>query len=150
MNKQNQEVAFSDGVKAQLANAGLSQAALVSASPGGQPFGDAAVMFRVDGMLLRIVRERGQVFLEVAAVAASNEFHQYDDVEIAMGWKTIDQVLAKREPEDLGTVLTRLHARLAELNDAFSGNRTELTKARVERAARDRGKAFTDRLRGKK
>jgi hypothetical protein len=150
MNQQNQEVAFPDAVKLQLTGAGLGQATLLNTSPEGQPFGDAAIVFGIDGLLLRVVRERGQAFLEVAAASAPTEFQQYDDVEIAMGWKSIDQVLGKREPEDLGAVFARVHARLGELRDAFSGNRAELTRARVERAARERGKAFTDRLRGKK
>jgi len=72
------------------------------------------------------------------------------NVEIAMGWKSIEQVLAKREPEDLESVLRRVHERLRELREAFSGNRAELTKARIQRAATERGKAFSDRLRGKK
>lgn len=123
----------SDAVKAQLAKAALSQPAVVCVSPTGQPFGDTAVILRVDGTVLRILRERGQAFLELAAVAAPTEFHQYDDVEIAMGWKTTDQVLAKREREDIGTVLTRL----VELRDVLSGNGGELAKARIKRAAPD-------------
>jgi hypothetical protein len=150
MNKQSEgDAPFSESVKAQLANAGLSRAELVSASPGGQPFGDAVLIFRLDGMLLRIVRDRGQVFLDVGATSAPTEFYQYGDIEVAMRWKTLDQVLAKRQPEDLGAVLARLHARLADLSDAFSGNRAELTRARLERASKERGKAFTARLRGK-
>ena len=66
-----------------------------------------------------------------------------------MGWKTIDEVLAKQWPEELGPVFVRLHARIAELTDACSGNRAALTRGRFERAARERGKAFTDRLRAK-
>ena len=146
----NERMAFSDAVKAQLAAAGLSQATIVSASPEGQSFGNTAVVFRLGGLLLRFVRDRGQAFLEIAVESAPTEFYQYDDVEIAMGWKSIDQVLGKREPEDLGVVLARLRANFTELKNACSGDRTEFTKTRFERAARERGKAFTDRLRGKK
>jgi len=150
MSKQNQQMAFVDAVRSQLTSAGLGQPTLVSASPEGPPFGYVEVVFDIDGLLLRVARERGQAFLEAAAVTAPSAFHQYDDVEIAMGWKSIDQVLAKREPEDLAAVLARVHARLGELREAFSSNRAELTMARIERAARERGKLFTDRLRGKK
>jgi hypothetical protein len=146
----NERMAFADAMKTQLAEAGLSQATAMSASPEGQSFGNTAVVFRLGGMLLRFVRDRGQAFFEMGVESATAEFYQYDDVEIAMGWKTIDEVLGKREPEDLGVVLLRLRAHLADLNDACSGDRAELTRARFERAARDRGKAFTDRLRRKK
>jgi len=66
-----------------------------------------------------------------------------------MGWKTIDEVLAKREPEELRAVLARLGENLGALSDAFSGDQERLTRTRVERAARERGQVFTDRLRGK-
>ena len=67
-----------------------------------------------------------------------------------MGWKTIDQVLAKREPEELTSVLKRVRANLATLENAFSGDQERLTRARVERAARERGQEFESRLRPKK
>jgi len=67
-----------------------------------------------------------------------------------MGWKTIEEVLAKRELETLGSLLAQLQEHRAELNDAFSGDRERLTRARIERAARERGQAFVERLRGKK
>jgi hypothetical protein len=88
--------------------------------------------------------------LELATTATPEQFHQFGDVEIAMGWKTIDEVLAKRELEGLGSVLARLQEHRAELNEAFSDDRERFTRARIERAARERGQAFVDRLRGKK
>jgi hypothetical protein len=77
---------FTDSVKAQLLDAGLTDATLViSSAPEGQPFGDADAVFRVDRLLLRFVRDRGQAFLDIASNAAPTQFHQYDDFEIAMG-----------------------------------------------------------------
>ena len=75
-------------------------------------------------------------------------FHQFDDVEIAMGFKTIDQVLAKREPENLTEVLARVSRHLKELDEAFSPERERLTRARIERAARDRGHSFHEQSSG--
>jgi hypothetical protein len=86
----------------------------------------------------------------LGSVASPTIFHQFDDVEIAMGWKTIDQVLAKREPEELISVLKTVRANLATLESAFSGDQERMTRARVERAARERGEEFASRLRGKK
>lgn len=141
---------FFESVKAQLADVGLGRATLQRASSEDQAFGNASVVFRLDELLIRIVRDRGQVFLELAAASAPTEFYQYGDVEIAFGWKTVDQVLAKGEPDGLGAVLIRLSERLAELGGSFSGDRLELTRVRVELAARERGKSFTDRLRRRK
>lgn len=64
-----------------------------------------------------------------------------------MGWKTIDQVLAMREPEALGDVLARMRQHLDELEEAFSAEQERFTRARVDRAARKRGQAFVERLR---
>lgn len=141
---------FTDSIAKRLAGAGLTGATLVSSSPMAQTFGNTEAVFRLGRLLLRFVQDRGQAFLDVASEAAPTDFHQYDDVEIAMGWKTIDEVLAKREPEDLVAVLARLRANLDALSDAFSGDRERLTRGLVERAARERGREFTDRLRGKK
>jgi hypothetical protein len=141
---------FADNIASRLADVGLAGATLVSSSPSAQSFGDGEAVFRLDGLLLRFVRDRRQAFVDIASSAAPTEFHQYDDIEIAMGWKTIDQVLAKRVPEDLGLVLERLRTNLDVLGNAFSSDRERFTRARVERAARERGRAFADRLRGKK
>jgi hypothetical protein len=141
---------FVESVRTRLADAGLDGAALVNSSPEAPEFGNAEAVFELDGLLLRFVRDRGQAFLDISSAAAPTAFQQYDDVEIAMGWTTIDEVLAKPEPEDLGAILTRLQLNLAALGDAFSGDREQLTRARVEQVARERARACADRLRGKK
>jgi hypothetical protein len=116
--------------------------------PDVKHFGDAEAVFRVGTLLLRLVRDRGQEFMDLATSATPDKFHQFDDVVIAMGWKTIDEVLAKREPEPLSQTLARLSQHFAELAEAFSGEGERFTLARVERAARDRGDAFMGRLQG--
>lgn len=141
---------FTDRIAKQLADAGVKGANLVISSPVGQSFGDTEAVFRLGGLLLRFVRDRGQTFLDIASDTAPAKFHQYDDVEIAMGWRTIDEVLAKHEPEDLGVLLARLRVNLDVLSDAFSSDRERLTRGLVERAARERGSEFTARLRGRK
>ena len=139
---------FSDSTLARLREVGFAESHLVRASPEGKSFGDAEVVFRVGTLLLRIVRERGQEFVDLATSATPDKFHHFDDVEIAMGWKTIDEVLAMREPEHLTRVLARLSQHFAELDEASSAERERFT-ARVESAARDRGDKFTSRLRRK-
>jgi hypothetical protein len=145
-----QATSMSDSILARLSEAGIEAAALVRASPDSASFGDAEAVFRVAGLLLRFVRDRGQEFMDVGADIAPERFHQFDDVEIAMGFKTIDQVLAKREPENLTEVLARVSRHLKELDEAFSPEHERFTRARIERVARDRGYAFISRLRGEK
>jgi hypothetical protein len=76
-------------------------------------------------------------------------FHQFDDVDVAMGWRSTAEVLAKHEPEPVHAVLRRVRSNLGALCDAFSGDQERLMRARVQKAASERGQAFTARLRGK-
>jgi len=100
----------------------------------------------LNAMLARAGLSQAQL-VDIAPVNGQPKFEQFDDVEIAFGWKTIDQVLSKREPEDLGEVLSRLASRLSELHGAFLDHPVAATICRIERAAQDRGRAFVDRLR---
>lgn len=136
-------------VRAELEKVGLGGAEFVSSEGEPAAFGDTAVTFRIGPLLLRVTLERGQRFIDIAAQVEPTEFHQFDDVDIAMGWRSIDEVLGKREPEPIEIVLQRVQANLDVLMDAFSGDRERLTRARVEKAAHKRGQAFTARLRGK-
>jgi hypothetical protein len=131
-----------------LASSGLAGWELVSSSPESSAFGNSEAVFRLGPVQLRFTRDRGQEFLDCGSTLAPTVFHQFDDVDIAMGWRSVDEVLAKREPEDLGAVLARVRTHLVALEEALSGERERLTRARLERAARERGEAFTARLRG--
>lgn len=140
---------FMQVVRDALVAAGFDRAEEASHTAESDHFGDAEAIFRLGSLLLRFVRDRLQVFVDLGSVTSPTTFHQFDDVEIAMGWKTIDEVLAKREPDDLVAVLTRIHDYAANLESAFSDDQVRLTRARIERAARDRGEKFVSQLRTK-
>jgi hypothetical protein len=112
-----------------------------------QNFGNGEVVFRLGPLLLCFIRDRGQDFLDVASAIAPDRFHQFDDVEIGMGWKSVEEVLAKSEPEPLADMLRRMRNRLGELQSAMSGNQERFTRDRIERAAEQRGAEFVKRLR---
>ncbi|TAK53869.1 MAG: hypothetical protein EPO25_09100 [Gammaproteobacteria bacterium] len=139
-----------DVMRGKLRDAGLGEAELISKTPVEEAFGDTAAVFRIGPVRLRFTRERGQEFVDLAAESEPEKFHQFDDVDIAMGWRSVDEVLARCEPEPIDAVLRRVKANVTTLCDAFSGHQERLTRARVDRAARDRGEAFISRLRGKK
>jgi len=122
-------------------------AQIVGASGKASSLGDGEVLARLDPLLLRLVRDRGQEFLDVAAASSPDQFHQFDDLEIALGWRSLADVLAKTEPEPLHVVLERLRSKLPELKDAFEGERAAGTGKRIEEAARRRGEAFAARVR---
>jgi hypothetical protein len=141
---------FVDYLVGRLKDAGIDDAELVRANYDSKSFGNAEAVFRARPLVLRFLRDRGEEFLELATNAAPEQFYQFGDVEIAMRWKTVDEILARRELEGLDRILDRLRQHRAELNDAFSGDRERLTRARLEQAMQKRGDAFMDRLRGKK
>lgn len=109
--------------------------------------GDGVVIFRIGSLLLRFVRDRGQDFLDIASMVEPTIFHQFDDIEIAMGWRSVEDILAKQEPESLSAVLEKIEEKFSDLNAAMSGERERFTRAQIERAAKQRGEAFVESLR---
>ena len=130
-----------------LKAAGFDDVELKSERYDTQHFGNAEAVFRVGSLLIRFQRDRAQDFVDLASPSRPEEFHQFDDVDIAMGWKSVEAVLAKTEPEDLGSVLSRLMRNFAHLEKAFSGEEERFTRARVKKAAKSRGEAFVASLR---
>jgi hypothetical protein len=129
-----------------IESVGIEGVELMRESFDPQNFGNGEVVFRLGPLLLRFVRDRGQDFLDIASTIAPDLFHQFDDVEIAMGWKSVEEALGKSEPEPLADILGRMRNRLGELQSAMSGNQEAFTRARIERAAEQRGAEFVKRL----
>jgi hypothetical protein len=138
---------FTSDAEEYLRAAGFEGAVLVEKLEQTGDFGNGRATFRVGTMLLRILRDRGQEFLEVAWSSAPTRFYQYDDVEIAMGWMSASDVVNRNEPEALLGVLRRFRDRIDALQDAMRPEAEELTRLQLERAAHARGTAFLDRLR---
>lgn len=143
----NSTALLANEIRKRLTDAGLGDAKLVSESAAPAPFGDATAIFGMGPLLLRFTRDRGQEFVDLASVEEPTVFHQFDDVEIAMGWRSIDDVLAKREPDSIGSVLSRIKANLSVLLQEFSAGQVRSSTARVQLAARARGDEYLARLR---
>jgi hypothetical protein len=97
-------------------------------------------------MHLRFVRQKGQDFVDVSPASVPGQYHQLGDVELAMGWKTVDPVWSRPEPEPLTSIVERLRAHYLEFADAFSSARASETLAKASFASRRRGAAFVDHL----
>ncbi len=139
---------FAKSVEERLKAVGLLDAELVSSTPDSQSFGNAEAVFRNGPIILHFVRDRGQELLEVASTAAPSQYFLFENLDIAMGWRTVDEVLSRQEPEDLVDVLKRLAQHALELYDAFSGVRERFTRSKIERATQERGDALMGRFRG--
>lgn len=116
----------------------------------GRPgaLGDDHVVGHLGPMLVRFVRDRGQDWMEIGPADAEPRcFFSFQDVQFALGWKSIDQVLDMKDVEPLGQVLQLVADRWSELVRHLSGGVASAGWKRVERAADARGEAFAERLR---
>lgn len=138
---------FERGMSDSLKAAGFNSASLVESDERGD-FGDSLAIFSCGSLIFKFIRDRGQVFMDLASASAPEKFYQFDDVEIAMGWKNVDQVLEKKAPEDINHILTRLYTRLDEIDTVMSGERAQFMRKRIEFSAKERGNAFVNRLKG--
>ena len=120
----------------------------LTGSLGVDDVGDGDIVGQVGPLLLRFVRDRGQDWLELApSDTQPARFYSFSDVQIALGWKTVSEVLDMRDVEPLGDVLNRVASRWDEITQLLSGGALSLGWRRVEKAADSRGEAFEARLR---
>ena len=141
------EIRKHDFYRKEINSVGFADAKLLDCSQEGSAFGDRYTTYRIGNFLLRIVREKGQEFVDIAFASEPQTFFQCDDVDVAMRWKSVKDVVEKLEPESLIGVLSRLSEHFLEINLAFSEERMPFTKARIHRAARARGEAFISHIR---
>jgi hypothetical protein len=127
--------------------AGVEGASLVRARTDPATFGDGEVVIQLGCLLLRVIRDRGQEFLDVASSLHPERFFPYDDMEIAMGWTTVTAVLERQELEGLANTVFRAASRLRELQAAFSEAQEHGTLERLERASQERRTASAKRMR---
>lgn len=110
--------------------------------------GNEAVVGELGPILVRFVRDRGQDWLELGpSNAEPRRFYSFQDVQVALGWKSCEEVLAMKEVEPLGQILQRITSGWLEITKVFSGEAGALGWKRVEKVARERGEAFAARLR---
>jgi hypothetical protein len=130
----------------ELSDAGFGPATLEREMRDEDQFGNAEAVFSIGSLRFRFLRDRGQEFLELGSLAEPGRFFLVDDVEVAMGWKAVEQVLTKQCPDDLRDVLARVGAKRKELEHAFSLPNWSDSARRFESAAKKRGELFLRRL----
>ena len=126
---------FADKILIEMQAAGLPFD-LVSECYYPHSFGNAIVILRIPPMLLKFSRDRLQEFLDIASINSPDQWHLFHDVKIAMGWATIESVVAMQDVEPLADVVRCVALNIAELRTAFAGNLNRFVRARMERAAR--------------
>jgi hypothetical protein len=118
-----------------LAGVGLPHHDLIHEALPLEHFGDGEVVFRIGPLCLRFVRERGEDFVDVGPASTPGEYHRFGDVELAMGWKTVDQAWTRSEPEPLSAILERLRNRYEELAEAYWSASARDSAAKMDDAA---------------
>jgi hypothetical protein len=135
---------FLDRVSRLLETNGFHARRLVSHDKGDE---GEAITFEVDKIRLRFVRDRTEGFLDVGTVDRPEEFHQFDDVCVALGWSTLEDILQKTQPEALHSVIERVRERFESLQHELTGLHQELTRAKILRANTARARELEKRLR---
>jgi hypothetical protein len=98
-------------------------------------FGNAIVLCKAGTLLLKFMRDRSQDMLELASTRSPDCFHIFIDVEIAMGWKSLDEVKALEDVPPVEDEVRRLAENFDELSIAIGGDPARFTRARLMRAA---------------
>lgn len=124
-----------------LDSSGFRDASLLSTTGLG-PMDSCEAFFRSGTLVLRLVRDRGQDFVEVAPADDRSRVYQLDDLGVAQGWRRLEDVLARTEPipiqEELVTIASRRH----DLEEALGRDKRAETDRAAEAAAEQRSRAF--------
>jgi hypothetical protein len=97
---------------------------------------DAILTFRAETLLLRFTRRAGQEFLEIACALAPGQYHWFSDIEVAMGWCSLERLLSRSEPPPLEEVINRLAQHLAELKKIFFKTVDTFAQTAIQRTMR--------------
>ncbi len=111
---------------------------VVSESYAEDASGDAVITFRTDSLLLRFTRRGTQEFMEMSCSMAPAQFYWYGDIEVAMGWASLERILAATEPPPLCDVMNRLAQHLVELKKVFFKNVELFAQTAIQRTMRQR------------
>jgi hypothetical protein len=129
-----------------LANVGIREASLLSERYGPDHFGDGEARFRWGSIVVRLVRERGEDFVELESIYSPDQSFRWEDVSIAFGWCTVDEVVARGYPVPTSDVLAEIVRREPALHTALDAEHFGSTREAVASAAAKRENAFLGKL----
>jgi hypothetical protein len=130
-----------DRARHSLQAAGLDQFKLLATSSV-----ESEVVFVDNGVALRFVSDRGEDFIDIAPSVSLPRFFMMDDLDIAMGWRSVGEVVMKRKPEPLNLVLARIAVNWRVIRDKFAPPDLDSTLEKLRHAELSRAQAMHDRL----
>jgi hypothetical protein len=132
---------------AALASAGLASAKLISDSTDSSSLSaDGEACFLLGTVILRLVRDRGQDFVDVRPASQPSQQFSLDDIGIAQGWRSLESVIARQESIALSDELTEIARHKGELEAAFDPEHLAATEVEIVAAREKRQRSFLDKL----
>ena len=122
-------------VISEMKDAGI-EGKLVSQEYSEQHFGNAIVDVRVERVLLRFIRDRSIDELMLASTFSPTKFYPFVDVQIAMGWKSVEDVVTKQGVPSLKDAVHNIKLHLDAVQNALTEDQGKFDKAGLERLAR--------------
>jgi len=102
-----------------------------------QPAMDYAVLLlRADSLLLRFSHHDDQDFFEIACAMAPDKFHWFGDIEVAMGWSSLERMALRSVSPPIEEVVARLGQHINDLKKLFFKNAELFSQAAVQRTMR--------------
>ncbi len=97
---------------------------------------DAVLIYRAESLLLRFSRYGSQEYLKIACAMAPGQFYWFGDIEVAMGWRSLEKVLSCADLPPLPDVINRLAQHLVELKKSFFKSTELFTQSTIQRTMR--------------
>lgn len=138
---------FVSHLKDALRDVGLAVGDPIDAAYDEQVFGNGFAVFKLDPIIVHITRDRGRYELSLGpAKGLRRRLYTLNTVEIAMGWKSVEEALDEKDLFSLSEAIGRLKDRFEDLASAFSLPRRRRTVEGLRRAEKARAHALMRRF----
>lgn len=132
-----------------LQTAGVDPSTLQIERCDPNAFGNALATARWGSLVLRLVLDRGQEFIDVSSSTVSKDYFSLDEIGIAFGWSRPEDTVGDfhSKPRPLESELDELGRRRGELELAFSADNWDATVKAIAKARDVRGQVMLKKLR---
>lgn len=132
---------------------GFQDAELIRESYSVESFGNAQAIYRIGNLYLNFIRDRGDDTVDFLNPTDLSDTFIFDDMSLLMGWKTLDEMVERRNNIDfskppsgpipsLDEALRRIKQHYEELQHMFSLVELGGTLIRLRETYRKRCKAI--------
>mgnify|MGYP005839875137 CR=1 FL=1 len=131
-----------------LKAAGFQELELIEEYYDARSFGNQIAVFRIGGLVLRFIRDRGHDSVDLGSAAFPDRLHFLGDVRVAFGQTSMeDYVSSDIEVRSLEEQLKLIFEDFERLEQAFSPERAPKTLALVEEVVKESARRNVERLR---